>query len=176
MRAVFLMLLLVLPIVARAEAPEALIQRIKADPDRFLEEAAGLILGFGSDGVLDASGVARFVAVARARIRVRAERRLMLADLDADGAVTGEELSVLLRAEGAGPRGRLAVAHLRADADGDGTVSAAERMAAARGVAAREVAPVAADAAAVLALDVDGDGRINLAELRRALALVLPGA
>ena len=100
----------------------------------------------------------------------------MLADLDGDGAVTGAELAVLMQAEGAGPRGRLAVAHLRADADGDGVVTAEERGAAARAVAAREVVAPAADAAGVLALDTGGDGRIDLAEVRRSLAVLLPGA
>jgi hypothetical protein len=152
-----------------------LVEQVRADPDGFLEDAAGLILGYGRDGRIDAAGIERFLTVERAKQRVAAKRRLMLADLDDDGAVTTEELSVLLAADGAGPRGRLAVAHLRADADGDGTVSAAELTAHAR-AAAQSLPPGLTDLRTFLAFDRDGDAAVGLAELRRGLADLLPGA
>lgn len=157
-----------------ALAPD-LAERARADPDGFLDEAAALILGYGRDGRIDAAGIERFLSVERARQRVAARRRLMLADLDDDGAVTTQELAVLLAADGAGPRGRLAMAHLRADADGDGTVSAGELTAHAR-AAAQSLAPGLTDMRSLLAFDRDGDGAVGLPELRRGLAELLPGA
>lgn len=167
------LLLAALPLRAAPLAP-GLVERVRADPDRFLEDAAGLILGYGRDGQIDAAGVERFLSVQRAKLRVAALRRLMLADLDADGAVTSDELAVLLAAEGAGPRGRLAMAHLRADADGDGTVSAAELAAHGRTVA-QVLPPGLADLRSILAFDRDGDGAVGLVELRRGMADLLPG-
>lgn len=162
-----------LPLHAAPLEP-GLVERVRADPDRFLEDAAGLILGYGQDGRIDAAGIERFLTVQRAKVRVAALRRLMLADLDGDGAVTSAELAVLLAAEGAGPRGRLAVSHLRADADGDGTVNAEEL--AAHGRAASQVLPPGlSDLRSLLGFDRDGDGTVGLAELRRGIADVLPG-
>lgn len=174
--ALILLLLGPLPLMAATQAGLApdLVERMRADPDRFLEDAAGLILGYGRDGRIDAAGIERFLTVERTRLRVAAKRRLMLADLDDDGAVTTEELSVLLTAAGAGPRGRLAVAHMRADADGDGTVSAPELAAHAR-VAAQVLPPGLTEPRTILALDGDGDDALDLQELRRGMADLLHG-
>lgn len=173
-----LMILLQAALPASAAPPGALapglVERARADPDGFLDDAAGLILGYGRDGRIDAAGIERFLSVQRAKLRVAAQRRLMLADLDGDGAVTSAELAVLLSAEGAGPRGRLAVAHLRADADGDGTVDAAELAAHAR-AAAQALPAGLTDLRTLPALDRDGDGAVGLAEMRRGLADLLPG-
>ncbi len=179
MRYVLVLIVLLAGVRPMWAAPQTLLapglaERVRADPDGFLEEAAGLILGYGRDGRIDAAGIERFLAVERAKRRVAAMRRLMLADLDGDGAITAEELSVLLAADGAGPRGRLAVAHLRADADGDGTVGAVELAADAR-AAAQALPPGLTDLRTLLALDRDGDGALDLRELRRGMADLLPG-
>lgn len=179
--AVRMLLLLVLAALwglraAAFELPAALAARAAAAPDRLLEDIAALVHGFGGERGLDRQGAAQALALARARIRQRETRRLLLADLDADGAVTAAELAVLMRAEGAAPRGRLALAHLRADADGDGTVSAAELDAAARRAAATETAGLAQELDGMLALDLDGDGFVTLPEARQALTLAAGGA
>lgn len=173
MLACLALLLAALPLQAAPLAP-GLVERVRADPDRFLGDAAGLILGYGRDGRIDSAGIERFLMVQRAKARVAALRRLMLADLDADGAVTSEELAVVLAAEGAGPRGRLAMAHLRADADGDGTVSATELAVHGRTVA-QVLPPALTDLRSLLAFDRDGDGAVGLSELRRGIADLLPG-
>lgn len=176
MLALILLVLGPLPLLAAPTGTLApgLVERVRADPDGFLEDAAGLILGFGEGGRIDAAGIERYLTVERARQRVAVKRRLMLADLDDDGAVTTGELAVLLAADGAGPRGRLAVAHMRADADGDGTVSAAELSAHAR-AAAQVLPPGLTDLRTLMALDRDGDGALGLAEVRRGIADLLPG-
>ncbi len=171
-----LMLLMAWPAAAGPVLSPEMAERIRAQPDRFLETGAALIFGFGAEGRFDAAAGRQVLALDRARLRQRELRLLLLADLDDDGAVTAAELAVLMRAEGAGPRGRLALAFARGDADGDGVVGPAELMAEARRVADLESRAMAEMVAAVLACDLDGDGSLDLAELRRAVALLAGGA
>ena len=46
--------------------PDAMLKRIKAGPDRFLDLAALLIHGFGEQGRIDAAGIERSIAFDRA--------------------------------------------------------------------------------------------------------------
>lgn len=179
MRKVFwAMLMLILPGLAWAgpALSPAMTDWVRTRPDDFTEQAAALLFGHGIAGRFDAAAADRAVALERARLRQRELRRLLLADLDDDGAVNAAELAVLMQAEGAGPRGRLAVSFARTDADGDGVVQATELALAARQVAVADSAPLADLAAAVLACDLDGDGAVDLPELRRAVALLASGA
>jgi len=151
--------------------PEPMLKRIKALPDRFLDLAATLIHGFGTAGRIDAAGVERAIALDRAGARASAQRRLLAADLDGNGAVAPAELSVAAGALGARARGRLITTHARADADGDGTVAPAELAVHAGAEAMRLVPePEAAYMRALLACDQDGDGLVTLVEVRRSLA------
>ncbi|RVT87073.1 hypothetical protein DXV76_03015 [Rhodobacteraceae bacterium CCMM004] len=149
----------------------ALAQRMAERPDRVLEEAAALILGHGQDGLLGPDGVARHVAMVRARIRAREVRRLREADLDGDLQVSAEELAVVQSVSTPGVRGRLALAFADADRDGSGVADPAEIHDRAGRVAMKEVD--AGDVAALMALltlDGDGDGLLSLAEVVAAVA------
>ena len=157
--------------------PEAMLKRIKAAPERFLDLAALLIHGFGAGGSVDMAGIERSIALDRAGARASAQRRLLAADLDGNGAVTGAEIAVAAGAAGATTRARLITTHARADADADGTVTPAELAAHAGAEALRMVSePEAALARAVLACDQDADGQVTMAEVRRALAALDPAA
>lgn len=151
--------------------PEATLKRIESAPDRFLEAAAVLIHGYGSGGGIDKAGIDRFVTLERAGARASAQRRLLAADLDANGAIGTDEIGVAAAAASARSRGKLFALHARADADGDGSVSAVELTAHAGAEALAAFTEAEAQAArSVLACDQDGDGHVTLFEVRRALA------
>ena len=172
---ILISLLLALP--ARADTapalPDPMLKRIKAQPDRFLDLAAELIYGFGAAGSIDAAGIDRSIALDRAGVRASAQRRLLAADLDGDGAVAADELAVAAGAAGATARARLITTHARADADSNGVVTPAELAAHAGAESLAKVSEAeAALARAVLACDQDGDGAVTLPEVRRALAVL----
>ena len=172
MRGIVLGMLLVLSGMARAGTlSEAVLEEVRQAPEPFLQLAADLIHGFGSDLGIDAAGLDRFVALERAAARASALRRLQLADLDFDGAVTGPELAVLAGAAAAKSRGRLWALHEAADGNGDGTVAPDELRlwAAAEGLRGFS-AEKEAIARAVLSFDGNADGRVTLDEVRAALA------
>lgn len=157
--------------------PDPMLDRIKAAPDRFLDLAALLIHGFGAQGRIDAPGVERSIALDRAGVRASAQRRLLAADLDGNGAVARDEVMVAAGAASATTRARLITTHARADTDSDGTVSPAELAAHAGAESLARVSEAkAAMARAVLACDQDGDGAVTLAEVRRALVVLDPAA
>lgn len=166
-----------LPVMADVApaVPDAMAKRIKASPDRFLEAAAILIHGFGAQGSLDSAGVDQSIALERASLRASAQRRLLAAYLNGNGAVATDEIAVAAGAASATTRGRLLMTHARADTDGDGTVSPDELAIHAGAEALRGYSEVEAQMArAVLACDQDGDGQTTLAEVRRALAALDP--
>lgn len=157
--------------------PDAMLKRIKAGPDRFLDLAALLIHGFGEQGRIDAAGIERSIALDRAGARASAQRRLLAADLDGDGAVQTGEIAVAAGAASASTRARLITTHARADADSDGIVSAAELAVHAGAESLKQVSEAeAAMSRAVLACDLDGDGAVTMAEVKRALVVLDPPA
>lgn len=153
--------------------PARVLRRMRMAPDRVLREAASLIYGHGRDGAIDARGIGRALALARADARGRALGQLLRADLDADGALTAEEAAALDGTAALRDRGRTQLALREADADGDGRASAAELAAQAERAARERVTDADAEAMeALLALDRGGDGRVDLDEVARALAAV----
>ena len=145
--------------------------RIINDPERFVALAGDLIHGFGSARGIDLAGVENFVALERAAAGAAALRRLQLADLDIDGAVTRDEVAVLVASVAATARGRLWALHGRADGDGDGTVSAGEMLAFARIEALNGFDPMAeAQVRHVLTFDADKDGFATLDEVKAGVA------
>jgi len=151
--------------------PDKTVKKLRDAPERFVETAAGLILGFGGAGGIDMAGIDRFIAVERARHRAGAMRRLLLADLDNDGATTRAEMAVLVAAAGAAERGRLDLAFRRADEDGNGTVPMAELRIHAQAVALKELSATEAETLrGFLAFDVNGDARVSLDEVMRVVA------
>ncbi|MGL6209251.1 MAG: EF-hand domain-containing protein [Paracoccaceae bacterium] len=159
------------------QLPDPLLKRIKAAPERFLDDSAILIHGFGSGGSISAAGVEQAIALERAGARASAMRRMLAVDLNNDGAIDTDELAVAAGAASATSRGRLITTHARADADSDGAVSPTELTAHAGAEALRLVSEVDAGMArAVLACDQDGDGKVTLAEVKRALSALDPAA
>lgn len=158
---------------ALAGVPEALAKRLRRAPDDFVEDAASLILGYGRDGGIDRDGMAKFVAVERARARAGALRRMWEADLDANGAVSRSEIGVMVAAAEARYRGRMLLTHEAADTDADGTVSAVEMVARANVMALDQFS--AADEERVMGmlyLDLNADGTLTLDEVREVARMM----
>ncbi len=158
-------------LTAQAQAvPEALAKRIKANPDRFIDDAATLIYGFGGTAGIDAAGVERFIALERAGARASVLRRLLAGDLDGDGAVTAEEMQVAAGAASASQRGRMRALLARADADADGTANVAEITAFAAAEALEAFDERAAQSArAVLGFDGNSDGLVTVPEVQQVV-------
>lgn len=163
--------------VALASLPKPEADRILADPARFGSRAMDMIYAHGAAGGVTAADVERVLALDRAFFRARALRPMLEADLDFDGAVTGDEIMARASVLGADGRARLMRGFGAADGDGDGTLSAAEVRAGAEAAARDAVTERdVADARAVLAFDLDGDGRVTAAEIATAMAaLADPG-
>lgn len=167
-----LLFLAFLALPLRADpVPPAVLDAVRKDPEPFLTLATNLIRGFGHDGRIEATGIDHFVALERAAGRAAALRRLQLADLDFDGAVTKEEMEVLAASTAAKSRGRLWAMFEAADTDSTGWVEAGELMAFGKAEAVKAFsAGDEAMARAVLMFDSDADGAVTLEEVRTALA------
>ena len=153
------------------DVSEAVLNKVKSDPAPFLTLAANLIHGFGTERGIDGAGVDRFVALERAAARATALRRLQLADLDFDGAVTRAEMAVLTASVAAKSRGRLWALHEEADDDSDDTVSAAEMLTFGRAEAIRDFSAMdEALVRSVLTFDGNSDGYVSLDEVKSAVA------
>ncbi|WP_299613815.1 hypothetical protein [uncultured Tateyamaria sp.] len=156
-----------------ARTPGATLNRMRARPHAFVEEAAGLILGYGGPQGLSKADIETAIAAEHARLRAREMRRLLEADLNDDLAVTRAELDVLLGAASATMRGRLLVWHRAADTDRDGTASWAELRRHASATARTGLSAEAAAAMrAMMTFDMDGDGRVVLDEVLDAMTLL----
>ncbi len=160
------------PDVARITAalPKAVLKQIQTGAERYVSDAAGVIYGYGGDGAIDAAGLENLVAINRAKLCARDLGRMLTADLDGDGAVTGAEATTLGASLSARDRGRLQRAQTAADANGDGAASPDELRAAsgAAALAGYSDQDAAADRALLL-LDLDGDARVTLDEVLRAV-------
>jgi Ca2+-binding EF-hand superfamily protein len=151
--------------------PSPLDEAMARNPDRVETMALDLIAGFGGAEGLTAQGIEAHIALERASARASALRRLLAADLDADGRVTRAELAVAQGAASAAMRGRMERQFTLADADGDGQVDAAELAADAQAAALRALdEDEAALMRALLGLDGDGDGALTGREVTLALA------
>lgn len=154
--------------------PARSLRRMQDTPDRVLRDAASLVYGHGTNGGIDAAGIDRAVAIARADARGRVLGVILRADLDADGALAGDEAAAIDATAALRDRGRMRLVLRTADADGDGAASAAELSA----HATREAAQVFSDRDAenlttLLQLDFDSDGRVTLDEVASALQSVV---
>lgn len=174
MRHILALLIFLLPQMAVAQAlPEAMTKAVKANPQRFVEDAAEVIHGFGPPGAepgVDAAGIETAIALVRAEARAGALRKLLAADLDADGGVTTQEMAELAAAAKASDRGKLVALQAAADLDGDGTATPPELMAAAEQEARRSFPERrAALLRDLMLLDADRDGRVTLPEVQTAV-------
>lgn len=150
-----------------ADLPGRTLKRLQRAPDRFVEDAAELILGFGDESGIGAEGIERAIAVERAHIRAREMRRLLRADLDDDLTISRDEISVLIAAARAGSRGRLLLAFQAADRNSDGRATLAELQGFARQKALEELSVQDAELLrAFMGFDLDRNGRVDLGEVR----------
>ena len=150
-----------------------LAKEASTDPEGYVDDVAVLIQGYGVAGAIDAAGLYNVVAMARADVRAMAQRRLIGADLDGDGAVSGAEVRLTAAAASATTRGRMLVYFAKADSDGDDLVTAAELQAYAAAVALKSFSDAKAQAVyAVIGFDGDGDGLVTVDEVRRQVMAV----
>jgi hypothetical protein len=157
--------------LARVEA--GLAKRLQRDAGDVIEDAMTLVLGYGRDGGIDRAGIEQSLAVDRARVRANILRRLVEADLDADGTVTTDEIGIIAGAAEARYRGRVMFGHAAADADSDGRVTGDEARAQAQRAAMDQISDAdAARSLALMGLDLDADGRLTLTELREVTRLM----
>ncbi len=146
--------------------PEKTLKKLRSAPDAFLQDAAGLIYGFGTEGSIDAAGIDAFVAVERARVRAAAMERYLAADLDNDGDIARGEMVILATAAAAGKRGALYLGFDLADADSDAVLTHGEL----RNHAQSEAMDKMSDADAeilqgFMMFDLDGDGLVAMKEV-----------
>ncbi len=157
--------------------PERTLKQLQQKPEKFLEDAAILIMGFGGEAGIDLAGINASINLDRAWVRAREMRRLMVADLDNDYAIKAAEIRVLIAAERAGKRGLLLLAFQAADQNGDAVVTQAElrHHAQTRAMAALSVEE-AQRARALMAFDLNSDGRVQIAEVARVVEAFSPEA
>jgi hypothetical protein len=159
--------------MALAGVDGALAKRMQRDMGDVAADAMTLILGYGTGGSIDRAGIETWLSVDRAVARAQVMRRMVEADLNADGTVAAAEIAVIAGAAEAGIRGRIMQNHALADANGDGAVSATEAAARAEAFAMERVSEGdAARAMALMGLDMNGDGRLTLAEVDEATRLM----
>lgn len=164
----------VFPAMVLAEGlPQGVVVQVERNAEKYLDDLAVMIAGYGVGGAIDGPGLHNVVAMARADTRAMALRRLQGADLDGDGQISGAEVRVTAAAEAAQARGRLILYFSKADLDGDDLVTAAELQAYASAVAQKSFSEDKAAAVyAILGFDGNGDGRVTLAEARAAIDMV----
>lgn len=146
--------------------PNATFKQLEAAPDVFMEQMAGLILGYGGAEGLNGTGIANYLAVNKAYIRAREMRRFLVADLNNDAQVTLDEMNILIQTENARSRGRLLVGFYKADTDGNDTVSMGEVRSFAEARASGAITQNDASLLeALVTLDLNGDGYVSLDEI-----------
>jgi hypothetical protein len=158
---------------ALSRVDAGLAKRLQRDAADVVEDAMTLVLGYGAEGAIDRAGIERSIAVERARQRAIVLRRLIEADLDADGSVTGDEIAVIAAAAEARFRGRVMMTHSSADGNGDGTVSGDEARDWAQSFAMDRMSEADAGRAfSLMGLDLDADGRLTVMELREVARMM----
>ena len=155
-----------MPLDAPPALPDRFVKRLAKARAQFLEQAAAIILGYGTARGVDPAGIENFIASGRAAIRAREIARLLAGDLNNDGALGAGELAVLMANAAASKRGQLQVAHGTADADLNGIASADELRAYGQSKALDQIdEDEAADWRRFMLFDLDHDGRVVLAEV-----------
>lgn len=157
--------------------PERTVKQLQQKPEKFLEDAAILIIGFGTEAGIDLEGINASINLDRAWVRAREMRRLMVADLDNDHAISDAEIRVLIAAERAGKRGLLRLGFQAADQNGDAVVSQDELQQHAQ---TRAMATLSFEEAqglrAFMAFDLNEDGRVHLSEVAQVVEAFSPEA
>ena len=155
-----------LAVAVPPDLPERLLKQLNKAKSRFLEDAAALILGYGTADGIDPAGIEIYIASSRAGIRARAMGRLLAGDLDNDGAISGDELTTLVANASAAERGRLQLSFTTADSDQGGFVTATELRTFGQ-VKALDLfdETEASDWRQFMLFDLDGNGRVAMPEV-----------
>lgn len=155
--------------------PERSLKQLQQKPEKFLEDAAILIMGFGTEDGIDLAGINASINLDRAWVRAREMRRFMVADLDNDQAVSLSEIKVMMASERAGKRGLLMLGFQAADLNEDARVSQAEMQdhAQLKAMSALSVED-AQRKRALMAFDLNGDGRVRIAEVAQVVEAFAP--
>jgi len=157
--------------------PERTLKTLRKAPDKFIEDAVTLILGYGSEAGIDLAGIEQSIAMDRAYVRAREMRRLMVADLDNDYAVSLAEIRVLISAERAGGRGRLLLGFQAADQDNNNVVSQQELRNFSQIRALDRLSEEdAARLRGFMAFDLDRDGLVQVEEVISVVQAFRPEA
>ena len=153
--------------------PQSVVVQVERNPDKYLDNLAVMIAGYGTDGAINAAALRNVVLMARAEARATALNRLQGADLDGDGAIAGPEMRVSAASASARARGQLVLNFAKADADGDDLVTEVELRAFANAAAQKAFSEDKEAAVyAILGFDTDGDGLVTLPEVKAAIATV----
>ena len=172
MRLIPILFACILPVAAQASPilPDTLLKTIKADPVSYLDSVSTLIASYGAADGITEEQLDTCMALVRAKARTSAILPLMGADLDADGALTRDEVVAAEGAAGVSARSKMAKAFQLADVDGDAVVSAAELVDFGDAAAMAAFSPAAmARMKVLLGFDADGDGKVTLGEVRFGL-------
>jgi hypothetical protein len=111
------------------------------------------------------------LALLRAKARAAAILPLLMADLDGDGVINREEVTVAEDALASAGRSRLEAVFEKADADGNAVISTAELADLGEAAAQAAISPSRmAQAKILMGFDADGDGKVTLTEVRQGLA------
>lgn len=157
--------------------PERTLKQLQQRPEKFLEDAAILIMGFGGEAGIDLAGINASINLERAWVRAREMRRLMVADLNNDHAVGFAEIKVLIASERAGKRGLLLLGFQAADQNHDAVVTQVELQIHAQ---ARAMDAVSVEDAqrirALMAFDLNDDGRVQINEVAQVVEAFSPEA
>ena len=155
--------------------PGATVKRLRTASDRFAQEAGRLIYGYGENGSIDASDLARFITLSRASTRARSLRSFLDADLDNNGVVDGDEVVSRADSLAANARGQLRLNHVLADMNRDGSVSGDEMRAFAQ-LDAMDAMTVE-DASVIMGFigfDTNKDGGVTMLEVQAMIAVFRP--
>jgi len=167
--AVVLGLSLVQPALAQG-ADQALAEAMERNPDRVLTMAEDVIAGYGGPDGLKAEGISDYIALERAAARAGAMRKLLALDLDNDGVVGRDELSVVVRAASAEQRGRMERQFKTADIDVSDSLDAAEIRAEGQMAALKALSEAEAEVlVALMTLDANEDGGLLAEEVQAAV-------
>lgn len=154
------------PAELAARLPEGLLDKVRANPFSFIENAAEMVAAYGSDGGLGPEGIEWMIADTRAEVRAQAVRQFMEADLDNDQAITRVEVDKRMVLLSQGKKGKLDLAWRGADGDADGRVVAAEINDYAEGAALSKLSEEKANLLrAYMLLDLNGDGSLHMEEV-----------
>ena len=155
--------------------PESTMRKLRKGPDYFIEQAAGLILGYGENGRIDQHGIDLYIASRFAEVRAREIRKFLKGDLNDDLQLSELELSVQINAASARQRGRLLLDFRAADINQDGVLTFDEMRSYAQTRADAGLGQwQLADLKALMEFDTNDDGFVSLDEVVvTARALIL---